>query len=185
MTQFIEPISLGILERGGLDDTARHLFDLWLERKGQMPPSSELMGISPYLVIFDDLCPETDSPDILFFGSETSFSLRYPEAEYADTSNPKELLPKEFRQYVNQAYHTALEGGPALETIGTGSLLGPRKPSVIFDRLTLRFKKPMGSYLISYSLVRDLKWLFPEEGRPDHLNRCQQRLDPPQLCSAG
>ena len=184
MEHFIERSSIDILERGGFDDTAQFLLRTWLRENGNMPDSSVLMQVSPYLVIFDDEFLEGDSPEILFFGAETAFSSRFPEADYEDETNPKRLLEEKFRRYVSGAYKNALHGEPVFETIGTGQLLGPRKPSVIYDRLTLRWKKPVGSYLITYSLEREEVWLSPKEDPRDRRDYSLRMSNPHQSLPA-
>lgn len=186
MSHFIERNSLDLLERGGFDDIARHLFRVIRENNGHMPSSSELMGISPHIVILDDQFAENgDTPDILFFGSETSLSVRFPEADDDEGPNPKTVMDQRFRKFVSDGYRDALLGEPVFETIGTGALLGPKKPSVIYHRLAIRAKKKYGSYLITYSLVLDEKWLSPGEDRTGRRSCFRQRSDPRQLCSAG
>ncbi|MEO0955763.1 MAG: hypothetical protein AAFY12_12275 [Pseudomonadota bacterium] len=184
MEHFVEKSSISVLERGGFDDTAQFLLRTWMRENGNMPPSSTLMQVSPYLVIFDDHFDPGDSPEILFFGSETAFSSKFPEADCEEESNPERLLQPGFRSHVSEAYHAALHGEPVFETIGTGQLLGPRKPTVIYDRLTLRFKKPVGSYLITYSLEREEVWLSPKEDPRDRPDYFQQMLGFRQSLSA-
>lgn len=175
MSAFVERGNVSLIERGGADDTAQFLYRIWLENKGMMPPSSELMKVSPFLVIFDDYCSSSDSPDILFYGSQTLFSDRYPEAEECDEANPKQLLNEDYRHLVCAGYQDALGGEPVFETVGTGGLLGPRKPEIIYDRVVLRFRKKVGSYLISYTIKRDEKWLYPRSNRSNLIGCSQQK----------
>ena len=175
MSAFVERGNIGLIDRGGADDTAQFLYKIWQEYNGVMPPSSVLMKVSPFLVIFDDVCNSGDSPDILFYGSQTLFSDRYPEAEECEEANPKQLLNEDYRHLVCVGYHDALEGEPVFETVGTGHLLGPRKPEIIYDRIVLRFRKKVGSYLISYTIKRDEKWLYPRSNQSSLIGYSQQK----------
>lgn len=176
MTAFVETNSISQIEKGYANETAQFLYKTWREYNGHMPPSGVLMQLSPYLVIFDDVFALGDSPDILFYGSETLFSTNYPEAEISTKTNPKRFLQEEYRSLVCEGYQNAVRGEPVFETIGTGKLLGPRKPELIYDRIVLRFKKKLGSYLVSHSIKRSVKWLSDQsdlQGPHDRFRRIQ------------
>ncbi|CTQ53568.1 hypothetical protein LP7551_02092 [Roseibium album] len=174
MTHFVERNSIDTIEAGGADETAQFLLKVWQDSDGVMPPSSALMAVSPHLVIFDDICAPGDSPEILFFGSETLFSSQFPEAEVIVEGNAKNLLQEEYRNLVCDGYQDALYGEPVFETVGTGSLLGPGKPEIMYERVILKFKKRIGSYLVSYTIKRSMKWLSETEGRQDRYIDFQQ-----------
>lgn len=184
MSAFVERNIVDLIDRGCADETAQFLFRTWRENKGMMPPSSAFIEISPFLVIFDDNCSQGDSPDILFYGDQTLFSHRYPEAEDFEEANPKQLLNEDYRHLVCAGYQDALNGDPIFETIGTGSLLGPAKPEIIYDRLVLRFRKKVGSYLVSYTIKRDEKWLFPQSSHSSLIGYSRQKPGFRLLCQA-
>ncbi|EEE43407.1 hypothetical protein [Roseibium alexandrii] len=164
---FVVRENVDIIERGGADETAQYLLRLWQTELGKMPNNRALNALSPFLVVFEDFCYDGDTPDILFHGGQTLFAKHFPEAEEEVDLTPKSLLGTLYRQKVSQGYQDALQGEPVFETVGTGNLLGAHKPEIIYDRLILRFDKKIGSYLVSYSIKRDVRWLSAKEDPED------------------
>lgn len=175
MTAFVERNSIGAIERGCADDTAKYLYKLWKSENGGMPASSELKALSPFLVIFEDLCIPGDSPEILFNGASTLLSNHYPEITGDPMDSPKSVLQDSYRNLVSAGYQDAISGEPVFETVGTGSLLGDGKPSLIYERVLLRFKKRRaGDYIIGYSIKRSETWLCPTGDQKDQLQNSRQ-----------
>lgn len=175
---FVARDSIATIDRGGADDTARFLLNLWRSENGHMPDNKVLHKLSPFLIVFDDQVYPGDTPEILFHGANTLFAEHFPEAAEDHCESVKALISARFREEVCAGYLDASRGEPVFETIGTGKLLGPQKPEVVYDRLVLRFKKKVGSYLVSYSIKRSVVWLSEKADLEDRLGYSPQKSDP-------
>lgn len=145
MTGFAEDLSVSDLERGAMDPLGLSLYQIWKEHRGSLGiPSSELLLLSPHIILTAGEAEEGDSPEILRVGNQTLFSKLCPEAIDTEHVKPKSLIDRNFRNTAHVGYHQAINDGLSYQVLSERCYPRGIPTDILFERAIVRWKLRSG-----------------------------------------
>lgn len=156
MSPFVERLDLATLEAGGANSLAVWMYRMWRENEGQLEQGPTLTKASQYLTVLNADAAEDSIPNVSFFGQQTLLSKYVPEAA---PDHPSSYLGSDYLKLIHRGYHAAIDGQPWYDLVGTGHLLGPNRPELVYERFILPFRTRVGARsLFLLTIERHAHW---------------------------
>lgn len=156
------------IERGGADPFTQRLFSVWRQSQGYL--ASELVDLSPYLLMFDGQQTGKPAPDMLIVG-ENALATRILGADWSDRPrNAVSDLDDGYIELIGRGYKKAIyTKKPVFEYVATSLKYGDGPAVELkYQRLIVPFQTIYGcSFLFCYShdvgTNRPLRDLLPDD----------------------
>ncbi len=171
---YTEPCDL--VDRGYVDEKAKHLLSLWRRTSGEITDPDLFQGIAPYLVRFTGHVPEADTPEIQFVGRASLLGKSVKLARRAKTDRRK-LFSAEHRKVLRDGFELALSE-PTLQLVQDDFFTDEGHCKMTYEKLSLRWNANGIPFLFSYSKLLNISPLEHRSHQATELDHLQPRPNP-------
>lgn len=152
--QFVEPFSIDRFERSCGNDFARHLFRLWRQNKGGLPPEPDFFaGVGSEILVLAGGVSQDHEPSLLYAG-EDAFAVKIMGTDWPNSpENAAAALDDEYRRMVVDAYGAGIASGEPIYDLVSGCV---QRMQLRYERLILPFDSISGArFMVCMSMGVD------------------------------